>query len=77
MIEVLYLSNAGGGTSERKIAKNGCTLGEFLAQVGCDLGGGGQTITVNRDPAPLDQVLKDGQTVAVTPTEVRGSVLVS
>ncbi len=57
----------------KKHIKDGTTLGEFLNDVGVDLTGGGQLVTVARQAAAVDQILKEGQTVAVTPTDVRGS----
>ncbi len=73
IIEVLYVSNAGGGVANAKQIKQGTTLGQFLKSLDVNPNMPGQLVTVESRPEPVSYVLKDGELVAVTPTDVRGS----
>lgn len=71
MIEINLINNAGEGFAGRKQVQRGTTIEKFFD----DVNGGDVEdfrVRVNRTPVTADYVLKDGDTVSITPTKMTG-----
>ncbi len=73
-MKILFINNDGGGFADYIDVPEGATVQQLFAE----RVPGGETqdylIRVNRQPAPADQVLHDGDRVSFTPVKIEGAV---
>lgn len=73
LIEITFVSNKGGGTVQPMRIERGTTVGKFFADMTGEESTSRHRITVDRVEADVNDVLKAGAFVSITPTDVRGS----
>ena len=72
-MKVLYVNNHGGGFADYIDLPHGTTVQELFER---ELPSGKPNdylIRVNRQPAPRDQVLTEGDRISITPTKIEGA----
>lgn len=73
-MKCIVINNDGGGFADYVELAEGTTVPQlFSKQLGEDCKPEDYKIRVNRSPATMDQVLKDGDTISITPTKVHGA----
>ena len=73
MHKILLINNDGGGFADYIDIREGTTVKQLFAQ---RMGGArpeDYLIRVNRQPAPADQVLQEGDRVSFTPVKIEGA----
>ncbi len=73
-MKILFINNDGGGFADYIDVPEGATVQKLFAER--MPGGEAQDylIRVNRQPAPADQLLHDGDRVSFTPVKIEGAV---
>ncbi len=72
-MQVLYINNDGGGFADYISLAPETTVGQLFTQRVKDPNPGNYLIRVNRQPAPSDQILREGDRVSFTPTKIEGA----
>lgn len=73
-MKVFVINNDGAGFADRIELPHGTTVEElFRRQVGLQAKPDSYLIRVNRQAAPSDQVLVDGDRMSITPTKIEGA----
>ena len=70
MLSVFFVNNAGGGFADNVEVPDGTTLKAFLDAEVPDLDEESRQIRVNRDVAPADYVLREGDRVSCVPRKI-------
>ncbi len=77
-VDITFINNAGTGFADVVEMEVGTTAEElFYSMMGEEAKPADHLISINRLVAAADQVVEEGDTVVITPTNVKGSVLVS
>ena len=74
MHKILLINNDGGGFADYIDIPEGITVKQLFTQ---RMGGAraeDYLVRVNRQPAPADQVLQEGDRVSFTPVKIEGAV---
>ncbi len=72
-MKVLFINNDGGGFADHIEITEGCTVRELFRREVPHGKPDQYLIRVNRQPAPSDQVLRDGDRVSFTPVKIEGA----
>jgi sulfur carrier protein ThiS len=72
-MKVLVVSNHGGGFADYVNVDEGTTVSELFEKQVDSHAPENYLIRVNRQPAPADQVLQEGDRVSFTPTKIEGA----
>lgn len=72
-IEVLLVSNEGGGFADKIQLDVGTKVADLFAQKFPNRDASGYNIRVNRAPCSADQELHDGDRITVTPNKIDGA----
>jgi hypothetical protein len=72
-MRILYVNNDGGGFADHVQVAEGTTVGQFFDDRVSHGNPKDYLIRVNRQPAPADQVLEEGDRVSFTPTKIEGA----
>jgi hypothetical protein len=73
-MRVLFINNDGGGFADHIDVADGTTVAKLFAQKLPDRTPADYLIRVNRQPAPAEQVLLEGDRVTFTPTKIEGAL---
>ena len=73
MTRVLFINNDGGGFADFIEVPESTTVQQLFAQRVPDGRPEDYLIRVNRQPAPADQVLQEGDRVSFTPVKIEGA----
>lgn len=74
MIDIFYIDNEGGGYADHLTISENTTIGEFLEDRHTGHAAD-YLIRVNRQHAPKDYVLQDGDHVTITPLKQEGAAI--
>ena len=72
-MKVLFINNDGGGFADHTEVIEGSTVRELFAREVPHGKAEQYLIRVNRQPAPADQVLREGDRVSFTPVKIEGA----
>jgi len=72
-VKVLFVNNHGGGFADYIDLPHGITVQELFQREIPNGKPSDYLIRVNRQPAPRDQVLTEGDRVSITPTKIEGA----
>ena len=72
-MKVLFINNDGGGFADHIDVTEGSTVRELFAREVPHGKADQYLIRVNRQPAPSDQVLREGDRVSFTPVKIEGA----
>ena len=72
-MKILYVNNAGGGFADHIEVPEGTTVCQLFEQKLSGASASDFLIRVNRQVAPADQVLQQGDRVTFTPTKIEGA----
>jgi len=72
-MKILYINNDGGGFADHIEVAKGTTVGQLFQERITDGRPQDYLIRVDRLPAAADDVLREGQRVAFTPTKIEGA----
>ena len=72
-MKVLVINNDGGGFADYVEVDEGVTVSELFAKQVDSPNPESYLIRVNRQPAPADQMLQEGDRVSFTPTKIEGA----
>jgi len=72
-MKVLVINNDGGGFADYLEIPEGTTVKRLFEQQISSPDPHDYLIRVNRQPAPADQVLEEGDRVSFTPTKIQGA----
>lgn len=72
-MKVLFVNNDGGGFADYIDLAHGTTVKSLFEQRLGHARPENYLIRVNRQPAPRDQVLCEGDRVSITPTKIEGA----
>ena len=72
-MKVLFINNDGGGFADHIEVTEGSTVRELFAREVPHGKADQYLIRVNRQPAPSDQVLREGDRVSFTPVKIEGA----
>ena len=72
-MKILVINNDGGGFADYVEVDEGTTVNELFAKQVDSSNPENYLIRVNRQPAPADQVLREGDRVSFTPTKIEGA----
>jgi sulfur carrier protein ThiS len=72
-MKVLYINNDGGGFAEHIEVRAGTTVEQLFAERLPEGQPSDYLIRVNRQVAPADQVLQEGDRASFTPTKIEGA----
>ncbi len=73
-MKILFINNDGGGFADYIDVPEDTTVQKLFAQRVPDCNAQDYLIRVNRQPAPADQALHDGDRVSFTPVKIEGAV---
>ncbi len=77
-MDITFINNSGSGFADVVEVEVGCTAEElFHSMMGDEAKPADHLISVNRVPVSPDQIIEEGDTVTITPTNVKGSELVA
>ena len=72
-MKVLLISNDAGGFAHHVEAPDSTTVGQMFERHIGTLNANNYLIRVNRQPATIDQPLRDGDRVSFTPLKIEGA----
>ena len=72
-MKILVVNNDGGGFADYVDIDEGTTVNELFEKQVDSSNPENYLIRVNRQPAPADQVLREGDRVSFTPTKIEGA----
>ena len=72
-MKVLVISNDAGGFAHHVDAPDSTTVGQMFERHIGTLNANNYLIRVNRQPATIDQPLRDGDRVSFTPLKIEGA----
>lgn len=72
-MKVLLISNDAGGFAHHVDAPDSTTVGQMFERHIGTLNANNYLIRVNRQPATIDQPLRDGDRVSFTPLKIEGA----
>jgi sulfur carrier protein ThiS len=72
-MKVLVINNDGGGFADYLDVEEGTTVRQLFERQVDAPNAENYLIRVNRQPAPADQVLREGDRVSITPTKIEGA----
>jgi sulfur carrier protein ThiS len=72
-VTVTYVNSNGEGFAQRVEVPAGTTIDCFVSARTGELNSSTQVIRVNRDIVARDYVLKEGDRIVVTPTNIKGA----
>lgn len=72
-MKILVINNNGGGFADYVDIDEGTTVSVLFAKQVDSHAPENYLIRVNRQPAPSDQVLQEGDRVSFTPTKIEGA----
>jgi len=72
-VKILFINNDGGGFADHVEVADGATVDRLFADRMPGRRPADFLIRVNRQPAPADQPLADGDRVSFTPTKIEGA----
>ena len=72
-MKVLFINNDGGGFADHIEVTEGSTVRELFAREVPHGKADQYLIRVNRQPAPSDQVLREGDRISFTPVKIEGA----
>ena len=70
-VKVMFVNHAGGGFADYVLTDEGTTLGTFIRNMVPDARPEQLVIRVNNDVGTQSQVLRDGDRVTTTPTNLK------
>lgn len=73
-MQILFISNDGGGSADHIEVAAGTTIEQFFADRVPTDDAEDYLIRINRQPATAGQVLQPGDRVSFTPAQIKGSV---
>ncbi|SFJ15367.1 molybdopterin converting factor [Planctomicrobium piriforme] len=73
-MKILFLNNDGGGFADHIDVPPETTLAQLFTQRVPHGRAADYLIRVNRQPAPSDYILQEGDRVSLTPTKIEGAV---
>ena len=73
-MKILFVNNDGAGFAQHIEVESGTTVSALFAQRLPGRNASDYLIRVNRQHAPEDQVLIEGDRVSMTPTKIEGAV---
>ena len=71
-MQILWINNDGGGFADYVDVQPGMTIATFFEQQLPDRNAEDYLIRVNRQHAPSDYALQEGDRVSMTPTKIEG-----
>lgn len=72
-MKILVINNDGGGFADYVEIEDGSTVQQLFERQVSKPDPANYLIRVNRQPAPADQVLVEGDRVSFTPTKIQGA----
>jgi hypothetical protein len=72
-MRILFINNDGGGFADHIEVAEGVTVGGLFAEKCPGRKDTDFLIRVNRQPAAIDQMLRSGDRVTITPTKIEGA----
>ena len=72
-MQILFISNGGGGFADHVDIDDNITIGQFFAERMPHEASSNYFVRVNRQPVANDYVLKPGDRVTFTPTKIEGA----
>lgn len=72
-MKVLFINNDGGGFADHIEVTDGSTVRELFSREVPHGKADQYLIRVNRQPAPADQTLREGDRVSFTPVKIEGA----
>jgi sulfur carrier protein ThiS len=76
-MKVLVINNDGGGFADYVEVDEGTTVNQLFAKQVDSSNPESYLIRVNRQPAPADQMLQEGDRISFTPTKIEGARLLT
>jgi sulfur carrier protein ThiS len=74
-VKILFINNFGGGFADHVEVESGITIAQLFEKRMPGRKAEDYLIRVNRQPAPQDEVLRDGDRVSITPLKIEGAAL--
>lgn len=74
-MKILVINNDGGGFANHVEVEGGTTVRELFQKQIPSAKPESYLIRVNRQPAPADQVLQEGDRISITPTKIEGATI--
>ena len=72
-MRILFINNDGGGFADYVEVSDGTTVSQFFQKQLPGRSPEDYLIRVNRQPAPADQVLREGDRASCTPVKIEGA----
>jgi hypothetical protein len=72
-MRILFINNDGGGFADHIDVAEGVTAGGLFSEKCPSRKAADFLIRVNRQPAAVDQMLRPGDRVSITPTKIEGA----
>ena len=72
-MRILFINNDGGGFADHIEIDGGTTVAKLFEQKVPGREPADYLIRVNRQPAPADQVLQEGDRISCTPVKIEGA----
>jgi hypothetical protein len=72
-MRIFFVNNDGGGFADHVDVADGQTIGGLFAEKCPGRKAEDYLIRVNRQPAPIDQELRPGDRVSITPVKIEGA----
>lgn len=72
-MKILFINNSGGGFADYISVEENTSIGSLFTQRMKDENAADYLIRVNRQPVPVDYVLKENDRVTITPVKIDGA----
>jgi hypothetical protein len=72
-MRIFFINNDGGGFADHVDVADGISIGSLFAEKCPGQKAEDYLIRVNRQPAPIDLELRQGDRVSITPTKIDGA----
>ena len=72
-MQILFINNNGGGFADYLDVEDNTTAGQFFAEKMPREASSDYLVRINRQPVPINYILKPGDRVTFTPVKIQGA----